>query len=273
MALLCAGFAGEGNQDSHATIHGVVLNGFAAAAILSSVIGLTQGASAGAAAQLAAEAERAMKADAPPLAERAALVERIEAARAGDPDGEAGARLALLWLRGVKWMLAGIPLSERGGEPHDPWMEQHRELIVYSEPAGEWLIVPDVIWKMHDQYRDALVAEDIAWLAVENGLPGECEGYVPCYAHGMNTLDGEYLRRYPRGAHVPEIIERVKGTLEQSVRLMSAPDGKQFLNPATDCGDLKEPLIALRAAVAGSPANPDRDQALTLADKVLRMCP
>ena len=72
--------------------------------------------------------------------------------------------------------------------------------MVYSEPAGEWLIVPDVIWKIHDQYRDAAVAEDIAWLAVQNGLPGECEGYVPCDAQGMNTLDGEYLRRYPRGA-------------------------------------------------------------------------
>jgi hypothetical protein len=183
-----------------------------------------------------------------------------------------GGRLAWLWLRSVKRMLAGIPLSERDGEPHDPWMEQHRELIVYSEPAGEWLIVPDVIWKMHDQHRETAVAEDIAWLAVQNGLEGECEGYVPCDAHGMNTLDGEYLRRYPRGAHVAEALERVTGTLEQSIRLMSEPDGRQFLNPATDCGDLKEPLLALRAAVAGSVASAKRDRTLLLVDRVIATC-
>ena len=70
-----------------------------------------------------------------------------------------------------------------------------------------------------------------------------------------------------------EIVERVKGTLDQAVRLIAEPDGRQFLNPAADCGDLKAPLIAVRAAVAGSPASTDRDQTLRLADKILRMCP
>jgi hypothetical protein len=219
-----------------------------------------------------ADAERAMKLDTPPFAERAALVNRIDDAR-GRANGESGARLALLWLRGVKWMLASIPLAQRDGEPHHAWIAEHAELVIFSEPAGEWMIVPDVIWKLHDQYRNAPVAEDIAWLAVQNGLPGECEGYVPCYAHGINTLDGEYLCRYPRGQHVVEIIERVKGTLEQAVRLIAEPDGRQFLNPATDCGDLKAPLIAVRTAIAGLPTSTDRDQTLVLADKILRMCP
>ncbi len=213
-----------------------------------------------------------MTLDTPPFPERAALVERLNDAR-GRASGEPAAHLALLWLRGVKWMLASIPLAQRDGEPHQAWMAQHPELVTYSDPAGEWLIVPDVIWKLHDQYRGAAVAEDIAWLAVQNGLPGECEGYVPCYAHGMNMLDGEYLRRYPRGQHVAEVVDRVKGTLEQAIRLTSEPDGQQFLNPATDCGDLKEPLVALRAAVAGSPAAAERDQTLALADRILKMCP
>jgi hypothetical protein len=258
-------------RTSRATIR-VVVRTLAALAILT-VIDFTQATTAPAPRRLEAEVEQAINTDTAPLPQRAAFIERIEGARANNPDGDVGARLALLWLRGVKWMLAGIPLADRDGEPHDPWMEQHRDRVVFSEPAGEWLIVPDVIWKLHDQYRDATVAEDIAWLAVQNGLPGECEGYVPCYAYGMNTLDGEYLRRYPAGRHVPEIVERVKGTLEQSVRLMAEPDGRQFLNPATDCGDLKEPLIALRGAVAGSSASADRDHALVLADGILRMCP
>jgi hypothetical protein len=271
MALLCAGSPPKAIRTWPATMHDVVLETLAAVAILTGVIGFTQAAASPAAAPLETEAEQAMKVDTPPFPQRAALVDRLEEAR-DRAGGEEAARLALLWLRGVKWMLAGIPLAERG-QPRYDWIEQHDELVVYSEPAGEWLIVPDVIWKIHDQHREAAVADDIAWLAVQNGLPGECEGYVPCDAQGMNTLDGEYLRRYPAGVHVPEIVQRVKGTLEQSLRLIAEPDGRQFLNPATDCGDLREPLIALRGAVARSSASPDRDHALVLADRILQMCP
>jgi hypothetical protein len=221
--------------------------------------------------QLEADAERAMKLDTPAFSERAALVTRIDDAR-GPVSGEAAARLALLWLRAVRWMLDGIPLAERDGEPNNDWLRAHQELVAWGEPAGMWLISSDVIWKLHDQYRDSSVAEPIAWFAVENGLPGECEGYVPCYAVGMNRLDGEYLRRHPRGAHVAEIIDRVKGTLDQAIALASGKDGKEFLNPATDCGDVKQPLNALRGALAGSPATAERDQTLALVDRVQGFC-
>jgi hypothetical protein len=271
MALLCAGLLAKATGTSRATIRSVVLQTLAALVILTSVFSFAQVPIAPTAGQLEADAERAMKVETASFPERAALVERLNDAR-GRATGEPAARLALLWLRSVKWMLASIPLAQRDGEPHQEWIGQHPQLVVYSEPAGEWLIFPDVIWKLHDQYRDAAVAEEIAWLAVQNGLPGECEGYVPCYAQGMNTLDGEYLRRYPKGAHVALIVERVKGTLEQAIRLTSEPDGQQFLSPATDCGDLKEPLTALRTAVAASPASADRDQTVTLADEILQIC-
>jgi hypothetical protein len=222
--------------------------------------------------ELEAEVDAALKTDTSTFDERAALVERIDQAR-GQSSGETAARLSLLWLRGLKWMLSGIPLAQRNGEPNNAWLKTHQALVAWSEPAGEWLVASDVIWKLHDQYRDATVAEEIAWLAVENGLPGECEGYVPCYAVGMNQLDGEYLRRHPCGAHVAESIDRVKGTFDQALRLMAEPDGRQFLNPATDCGDLKAPLVALRAAIAAAPTSADRDQTVALADKILGMCP
>jgi len=249
-----------------------VLKALPVIGVLTGVLGFTQAVPAPPVAQLEAEAQHAIANETPPFPERATLVNRLDEAR-NRASGEDAARLALLWLRGVKWMLASIPLAQRDGEPHHDWIQQHQEVVVYSEPAGEWLIFPDVIWKMHDQYRNAAIAEAIAWLAVQNGLPGECEGYVPCDAQGMNTLDAEYLRRYPRGVHVAEIIGRVKVTLAQSVRLMAEPDGRRFLNPATDCGDLKPPLLALRAAVGGSLACAQRDETLTLADGILHVCP
>jgi hypothetical protein len=269
-----------------------VLKGFiAAAAILTGVISFTQVTrasaarsvpafstdgqhdSGGATVRLEADAERAMQGETTPFPEREALVERLRAARDAAPGGEPGARLALLWLRAVKWMLAGIPLADRDGEPHNDWIKEHGELVMFSEPAGEWLIVPEVIWQIHDTHRESSVADEIAWLAVTNGLAGECEGYVPCDAHGLNALDGEYLRRHPRGAHVAEAVQTTKGSLEQSLRLLSEPDGKRFFDASHDCGDLTPPLSALRRALAESPASPAREETLSLADRLLTMCP
>jgi len=245
---------------------------FITAVILAGVLTLAQGTSSEGVAALEAEAEAALTTDAPTFDQRAALVDRIDRAR-GTSSGETAARLALLWLRGVKWMFSSIPLAERDGEPHNAWIRAHQDLVAWSEPAGEWILAVDVIWKLHDQYRGSKVAEPIAWIAVENGLPGGCEGYIPCYAVGMNQLDGEYLRRHPQGTHLDEVIERVKGTFEQALSLAAGPDGQRSLDPATDCGDMKAPMKALRAAIAGSPATPDRDRTLVVADEVLALCP
>ena len=242
------------------------------AVILAGALTLTQGTATGSIAALESEADAALKTDVPTFDQRAALVDRIDQAR-GTSSGETAARLALLWLRGVKWMFSSIPLAQRDGEPHNPWIRAHQDLVAWSEPAGEWILAVDVIWKLHAQYRDSEVAEPIAWIAVENGLPGECEGYIPCYAVGMNELDGEYLRRHPRGAHLKDIIERVKGTFEQALSLAAGPEGHRSLDPATDCGDMKAPMNALRAAIAGSPATVERDRTLAVADEVLALCP
>lgn len=242
------------------------------AVILAGALTLTQGTATGSIAALESEADAALKTDVSTFDQRAALVDRIDQAR-GTSSGETAARLALLWLRGVKWMFSSIPLAQRDGEPHNPWIRAHQDLVAWSEPAGEWILGVDVIWKLHAQYRDSEVAEPIAWIAVENGLPGECEGYIPCYAVGMNQLDGEYLRRHPRGAHLKDIIERVKGTFEQALSLAAGPEGHRSLDPATDCGDMKAPMNGLRRAIAGSPATVERDRTLAVADAVLALCP
>jgi len=137
------------------------------AVILAGALTLTQGTATGSIAALESEADAALKTDAPTFDQRAALVDRIDQAR-GTSSGETAARLALLWLRGVKWMFSSIPLAQRDGEPHNPWIRAHQDLVAWSEPAGEWILAVDVIWKLHDQYRDSEVAEPIAWIAVEN---------------------------------------------------------------------------------------------------------
>ena len=224
-------------------------------------------------ATLEAEAARALRPETELFAERAALVARLQAASERAPDANQRGRLALLWLRGVRSLLATISSSSgpSAGEPYRDWLARHENVVIYSEPAGQWLVTPEVIWKIHDTHRSAASSEAIAWFAVENGYPGECEGYIPCYANVMNWLDGEYLRRHPNGAHASEIIDQVHSSLSESVKRLSEPDAKRYLNPASDCGDLTSGLVPLRQAIDKSSAE-RRVAAINVIDVLLQRC-
>ena len=228
-------------------------------------------ASASDARRLEVEALAAIGNDALPFSARVELLDRVHAAQAGETAPEVRERLLLLWLRTLRWTLAAIPRPEGNPPSEQEWLDAHQSLAIFSEPAGQWLIVTDVIWKVHDENRLSAVADEIAWLAVENGLPGECEGYVPCYAQGLNMLDAEYLRRHPRGAHVEEAVTRVRESCEQSIRLLAGPDASDFLDPKADCGELQKAMALVRNAVAQSAA-PSRAPAVAAIDRLLVVC-
>lgn len=176
------------------------------------------------------------------------------------------------WLRALGSVLQAIPI-ERATGPHEEWLKTHDDLIVYSEPAGEWLIRHDLIADLHKRFANRPVADEIAWFSALNGLPGECEGYVPCYASVLNTLYGEYLQRYPRGAHRDQALAGINETLVIVVDdLLKRPgDRADFLSVPQDCGDLLASLRPLRAAVAG--ANGAKTETMELIDRLLAYCP
>jgi hypothetical protein len=219
---------------------------------------------------LEAETVSALQSETSPFAGRALLVARLQAAyeRSSEADRP---RLALLWLRGMRWLLAAIPMGAEREEPYRRWLEGHEPLVVYSEPAGQWLIEPDVIWRVHG-HAARPDAEALAWLAVENGMPGECEGYVPCTAYMLDRLYGEYLRRHPSGAHAAEAAAGIRESFAQSLRLLADPDGADFLDRRHDCGELASRLDELRKAILGSSVAGDRDT-LTILARLRAVCP
>jgi hypothetical protein len=87
----------------------------------------------------------------------------------------------------------------------------------------------------------------------------------------MNWLDGEYLRRHPRGGHASEAVEQVHRSLAESVKRLAGKDAESYLNPRTDCGDLKAGLVPLRAAVVASNAV-RRSEAIGVIDQLLVRC-
>jgi hypothetical protein len=221
---------------------------------------------------LEAEAARALRVATEPFARRARLVDRLESAASRAPTADQRGRLALQWLRSVGWLWASVPFRAAEQPPYQAWLADHEAFVIYSEPSGAWMVSPEVAWKVHGMHRSAANADEIAWFVVMNGYPGECEGYVPCYANVFNWLDGEYLRRHPRGRHVAEAVEQVRSRLEEAGTTLSGPSASDFLNPASDCDDLRAGLTPLRSALLGSTAG-SRTDAIAVVDRLLSYCP
>ena len=202
------------------------------------------------------------------------LADRLRAALANSAEPtETRGRLALAWVRAARRTLGAIPFTVNGTteEPYRTWLADHADDIVYSEPAGQWLMHPEHLWHLHDAHRRTASAEPLAWEVVTNGLPGECEGYPPCYLAGLDLLHAEYLRRHPGGAHAAEAVEQIRQSNEQSVDLTSGAKPHEFFNPATDCVDLVPKAATVRAALGQ--ASVDAKAAIVPLDRLRALCP
>jgi hypothetical protein len=92
---------------------------------------------------------------------------------------------------------------------------------------------------------------------------------MPCYLTRTDLLQGEYLRRYPRGRHVDAAIDRV-------LVVTTFPGDPPKLDHsglprAEVCGDLARALAPLKAAVAGSNGT-RRDAAAAALDGLAALC-
>jgi len=218
------------------------------------------------------EAARELADETATFATRADLAARLRAALANPDDAETRGRLTLLWVRAIRATLGAIPMTTDGTkqEPYRSWLAAHDADVIYSEPAGQWLMVTENLWRLHDEHRPTSSAEPLAWEAVTNGLPGECEGYPPCYLSGLELLHAEYLVRHPRGAHAAEAVKQIRESCEQTVSLISGPNSHEFFTPATDCADLVPKAYAVRAALVQSGV--DVKAAVALIDALRARC-
>jgi hypothetical protein len=181
--------------------------------------------------------------------QRSVLVDQLSRALAAERDAEAAGRLALLWTQALRRTLEAVPFDKGTVPPYSSWLSAHEADVVYNEPGGQWIVSNDVAWRLHDTHRASRASEALAWEIVENGLPGECEGYPPCYLAGFERLHTRYLREYPAGAHAAQAVSEIHESLDQVQRLLARPDGREFFNPATDCKDLIPPADALRTVL------------------------
>jgi hypothetical protein len=199
--------------------------------------------------------DRVLSDDTVSFSERAAWTDRVDRALGAAQRDEVGGRLALLWMQGMRRTLAAIPIEATFGTPMQPyaaWLGLREHEVVYNEPGGQWQVAPEPAWALHERYCSTASADSLAWEIVENGLPGECEGYPPCYLAGFELLHGRYLREHPGGAHAAQAVTEIHESLDQIERLLSGTDARDFFNAATDCADLIKGAEPLHRALAAA---------------------
>jgi hypothetical protein len=177
----------------------------------------------------------------------------------------------------IDWIRALFPLLDLISNlpptgPHISWVKAREAQLAYDEIGGRWRIDDRVLDEAYKRHAKSAVADEIAWMIVKNGLSGECEGYVPCYAAGLDMLYGEYLRRHPRGAHRDEAFERISETLRIVLDdLLKRKDRDDFLSVPKDCVDLRQAALPLRAAIDGA-AGGTVSEAWVLSNRLIGVC-
>ncbi|HEX6183188.1 MAG TPA: hypothetical protein VFZ44_04695 [Pyrinomonadaceae bacterium] len=163
------------------------------------------------------------------------------------------AELELTRLVALARTLANIPLEELEKSPYKPWVTEHEHEIVYSEPAGQWFVRSERFWSLQQKYRALPLAERAAWEAAQTPLPGECEGYLPCYLYSQTETNGRYLKLYPRGAHADAALAELSeffGHVTEDLR----GSNPVYEVPPADRASFRKSLAALRAQLALVPA-------------------
>ncbi len=140
--------------------------------------------------------------------------------------------------------LRKIPMDRQNKEPHRSFLKRNDKDIVYSDPAGEWYVRSDRFWDLQKKYKTLAIADQIAWTAAENQLPGECEGYVPCYLSVIRMTYGEYLTLYPKGKFSRKAVQETVKSLGYMAD--DAVSAKKNYDGPTEAGDDAEFAKAIK---------------------------
>ncbi|HOY67045.1 MAG TPA: SH3 domain-containing protein [Candidatus Ozemobacteraceae bacterium] len=140
--------------------------------------------------------------------------------------------------------------------------------LAYSEPAAQYMCNYDTFWELVERAKTRPNADELAWKAAHQPIPGETEGFFDLMIGQADRTSGRYLRAQPAGAHAGEAMNNI------TEYLFSAGDGGAIREPAgipadelseripqESRKDALDALIPLRAAVAAA-AHSGRDALL-----------
>ncbi|HVE56444.1 MAG TPA: SH3 domain-containing protein [Pyrinomonadaceae bacterium] len=163
------------------------------------------------------------------------------------------AEIELKRLLALRSALKTIPTDKRENSPYKEFLKTQEKEIVYNEPAGQWLVVSNEFWDLHNKYKKSTVSDAIAWEAANNPLPGECEGYVNCYLFDMRMRFGEYLNLHPNGKNAAEALKNTTDYLSPIVADLQAKAVYHGPSDVTDRAEFNNLIAELRTIIARLP--------------------
>ncbi len=168
-------------------------------------------------------------------------------------DETASAELELKSYKMLEKVLQLIPFDNLNDSPYKNFTDKNDNEIVYSEPAGQWIVNANRLWQLHAKNKNKPIGEEIAWQAAQTSLPGECEGYINCHIYVLRVTDGEYLNFYPSGKYSREALLNITNFLEpinQDSAQKTVYDGPYDIS---DRAELNKHLAELRTIVSKTP--------------------
>jgi hypothetical protein len=174
---------------------------------------------------------------------------------------DSAAEMELKRLLALRSALKSVPVDKKEMSPYREFLATHEREIVYSEPAGEYLVVSNLFWNLHKKYPKSPLSDSIAWQAAQNPLPGECEGYINCHLFDMRMRLGEYLNLHPNGQHSAQALRDLTAFFEPIVT--DLPQKSVYTGP-TDVTDRAEfnNLVAELRTIVSRLGQPEKEKTL-----------
>ena len=170
------------------------------------------------------------------------------------------AEFELLKLLALANQAGTFPDNLAGKSPYREWLKAHAAEVIQNEFAGGYSLRSEALWNLETKYHSLPIADRIAWEAVENPEPSDCEGDEVCHLFGYEGAI-KYLNLHPNGAHAAEALKNLTDLLtDQVVETANAQGGgdQYVLQERTD---LRKMLVSLRTAVAKTSA-PEKTELL-----------
>jgi len=143
--------------------------------------------------------------------------------------------------------------------PYREWLKAHAAEVIQNEFGGGYNLRSEVLWNLETKYHSLPIADRIAWEAVQNQEPSDCEGDEVCHFFRYEGAI-KYLNLHPNGAHAAEALKDLADLLtDEVINAANGTGGDQYA--VQERTALKKALASLRVAVAKTSA-PEKTELL-----------
>ena len=162
------------------------------------------------------------------------------------------AEFELLKLLALANWAAAFPDDQRDKSPYREWLNAHAAEVIPNEFAGSYNMRSELLWKLEAKYHTLSIADRIAWAAVENPQPHDCEGDEVCH---LFVFEGavKYLNLHPNGVHAAEAVRNfIELFTDDVINRANAKGGDQYA--VEERTNLRRLSSSLRLALAKTSA-------------------